>query len=284
LKQIISAIFDILTTDIANLPSKLHQSKEQDDKELKRHPHLGVVGIATHQGPRRINEDQICAGSSWGINYVVLADGLGGYHHAGDAARIAVRTFRDRIELIGRNNRTIQYEDIREIYAKVTFEIQKHTSVNNGWKTTIICVIERPRDILVTYLGDGQVYLVRGDSEAAISLAIGHRVNGRLGGVIGPEMTAEPVIMRISKSFRSGEIIVAGTDGVFNHDVTNAKPSLLKELVTYIQMNISREKPNEILARFLYQLYSQDLLDDNASLGLVVTGKAREYISKRRKA
>lgn len=275
MNHLMDIVSDILFTDIRQLPHKL--CKPKDIYSLNNHLKSSIVAVASHRGPRRINEDMVGSGSSQGLNYIILADGLGGYPHGRDAAQVAVKTFKREVEKIIARKKIIKYNDIKPMYRKTSVKVKKLARNSQGWKTTIICVIERPDDFLVSYLGDGQVYLVRGDTESAVPLMVGHRVKGLLGGVLGPEITAEPIIIQISKAFRSGEIIVAGTDGIFNQEIYTKKPNLLTDLISCLQNRFTMKEPNDILIRYLDQLHVHHLLDDNASLGVIMTRKAWEF-------
>jgi serine/threonine protein phosphatase PrpC len=279
MNEIMKAIIDILGTDVSQLPLfKSRKVKHQPIIHETGRFSSGFTAVSSHKGPKRINEDRICSGSSWGLHYMVIADGLGGYPHGGDAAQIAVNTFQSQIKDIKRKDQPLQCTWIKQVYQRAAKQIKKAASNARGWKTTLLCVIERPEDFLISYLGDGQIYLIRGDAEIAVPLMVGHRVGGLLAGVLGPELTAEPVTMQLSKSFRSGEIIVAGSDGVFNPEIQQVKPDLLMDLIKCYKDQIKTEEPTAILFRFLDQLHTQNLLDDNASLGLIVTGNARQYL------
>jgi len=280
MKELLQKIVDILLTDVTELPSKLH--KRKDTGLVVSHPAPGIIGVATHKGPKMFNEDVVLEGSSWGINFLILADGLGGCSHGGNAAKLTANTFHDEIEKIIKTSGKVQFNDIEPIYYSCAAKIKKHSRNGKGWKTTVICVVENQDDLLITYLGDGQVYLVRGDVESGIPLMVGHRVNGLLGGVVGPEITARPVIIRISKAFTKGEIIIAGTDGIFNPELKTAKPELLMELLAYIREKIRTDSMNNILRHFIDELYAQDLLNDNASLGVIITSRAHTTILNRR--
>lgn len=279
MNEIMKAIIDILGTDVSQLPLfKSRRVKHQPVVHKTDQLSSGFTAVSSHRGPKRINEDRICSGSSWGLRYMAIADGLGGYPHAGDAAQIAVNTLQSHMQDMIQKNKLAQLSQLRQVYTRAASEIKKAASDAKGWKTTMLCVIERPEDFLISYLGDGQIYLIRGDAEIAVPLMVGHRVGGLLAGVLGPELTAEPVIMQISKSFRSGEIIVAGSDGIFDSEIQQVKPDLLMDLIKCFKGQLKTEEPTTILYRFLDQLNTQNLLNDNASLGLIVTENARQYL------
>jgi|GEM_PF-2896759 len=278
MKEIMKAIIDILTEDVSRLPLlRSRKTKNQPSVRKVTQPCSGFVAASTHKGPKRINEDRICTGSSRDLRYIAIADGLGGYPHGGDAAQIAVDTFQTQIKAIKQKDTPVEIEWIRHVYTTAARKIKKAASGALGWKTTMLCVIEKPGDFFISYLGDGQIYLIRGDAEIAVPLMAGHRVNGLLAGVIGPELTAEPVIIQLSKSFRSGEIVVAGSDGVFNPEIQQAKPELLMDLIRSIKDQPKSEDPNAVIFNFLEELHLQNLLDDNASLGLIMTDNAVQY-------
>jgi hypothetical protein len=236
-----------------------------------------IVAIATHEGLKTKNEDRVLSRSSQAFSFVILADGLGGRPHGEKAAQTAVDVFRDELVTIEQEKGSVEFGDMKAIYETAASRLRTIIK-GKGGKTTLICIIERTGDFIISYLGDGQVYLMRGDTEMGIPLMITHRTKGLLGGTLGPEMTAQPVTMQISKAFRSGEIIVAGTDGVFNPEIGRVRPNLLIEFVSFFRDKYGLMPDNDILAEFLNHLHDLNLLEDNASLGLIITGQAREYM------
>jgi len=271
-------VVDFLFTDIRQLHKfKFKQPVETINDEPKSLL-PSIVAVATHAGPKKNNEDAVMMGSSWCHNYITIADGVGGCAKSKEAAEIATKVFTTLIKNRIQKHGTIQYQDIKPIYEQAAKSIRD----NKLGKTTLISIIEKPKCFIFSYLGDGQAYLLRGDTEAGVPLMIGHRKNGLLGGVISSSLTAEPVIMQISKGFISGEIIIAGTDGLFNEDIHKKRPDLLSELITTIRNTPMTTKFTQVLYDFLDKLNCENVLEDNASLGIIMTNKAAETLVKAR--
>ena len=278
MNEIMKAVIDILCTDIRKLSVfEPRKKKKSIITSQNTDSPTSIITVASHYGPKRINEDRVCCGSSWGQNYIAVADGLGGYPHGGDAAQIAIETFQNYIKKMKQKDALQSYTFLQQVYQEASRKIKKKASYTHGWKTTLLCVIERQQDFLISYLGDGQIYLIRGDMQIAVPLMVGHRVNGLLAGVLGPDLTAAPASLQLSKSFQSGEIIVAGTDGIFDSRIEQIRPNLLVDLIGFIHSSLNTKQPDTILYDFLDQLNTQGLICDNASLGVIITAKARQH-------
>jgi len=271
-------VVDFLFTDIRQLHKFKFKRPVETINDEPKFLLPSIVAVATHAGPKKNNEDAVMMGSSWNHIFLTIADGVGGCTKSKEAAETAVNVVTTSIKVHIQKCGTIQYQDIKPIYEQAAKSIRD----NKLGKTTLISIIEKPKCFIFSYLGDGQAYLLRGDTEAGVPLMIGHRKNGLLGGVISSSLTAEPVIMQISKGFISGEIIIAGTDGIFNDDIHSKRPDLLSELITTIRNTPMTKKFTQVLYDFLDKLNYENLLEDNASLGIIITNKAAEALVKGR--
>lgn len=278
MNQSFDSIADWLFTDIRQLPFFGARRQVEASTNVPKTMLSSIVAAATHAGPKRINEDAVTVGSSWCHNLVTIADGVGGREKGKEAAETAVRVFNGSIKTKIRQSGTIHCEDIKPIYEQAARAIRE----KKYGKTTLISIIEKPRYFIISYLGDGQAYFLRGDTEAGVPLVIGHRKNGLLGGTIGEILTAEPVVMQVSKAFISGEIVIAGTDGIFSDEIRSKKPELLSELLTTIKNASEDTNFTQVLYDFLDDLNKDNLLEDNATLGIIITRRAVDSMLKAR--
>jgi len=246
----------------------------------------GLIACSTHKGLREENQDRCRYGDLGLYKILVLADGVTRSLRGGQAADIAVNTFYDVIK------KACDVEEMdnsvfKQAY-KATVENLKQVANNelskseNRLETTIIAVVESKDRFFITYLGDGRIYLVRGDLEQGIQLMVTHKVGLALGGVLAPYgLLSKPVYIEHSKSFKAGEVIVAGTDGAFELENEGQEPVIRQVLnrlknKNVLQNNDTLTKPLDTL---LQDLASTGSLYDNATIGIIITEKAKNRLA-----
>lgn len=246
------------------------------------------MACSTHRGLKEENQDR-CKCGDFGLHKIlVLADGVTRSLHGGQAAEIAVNTFYEVMKNALDVRKEMDISVFREAYQETARKLKQvakcETSESeNRYETTIVAIVEAEDRFFITYLGDGRIYLVRGDMEQGIQLMITHKVGLALGGALGPYgMLGEPVFIEHSKSFKSGEIIVAGTDGAFELETEGGEPTI-RQILNRLK-NKDALQSNDALAKslniFLEDLANQHFLYDNATIGVIITERAKNKVAR----
>lgn len=245
----------------------------------------GLIACATHKGLKEENQDRCRCGDLDSFKILVLADGVTRSLRGGQAADIAVNTFYDVIKESCVSG-SMDIMTFKRAY-KLTVENLKQAAKydisesENKFETTIIAIVESEDRFFITYLGDGRIYLIRGDLEQGIQLMVTHRVGFALGGALAPYgLLSNPVYIEHSKSFNAGEIIVAGTDGAFELETEEYTPVIKQVLDKLRNKNVLRDNGTltEALNTLLQELAKSRSLHDNASLGVIITERAKERL------
>lgn len=251
-----------------------------------RHFIGGLVACSTHKGLKEENQDRCKCGDFRMHKILVLADGVTRSLHGGQAAEIAVNTFYDVIRNASDVRKEMDISVFKDAYKKTVEKLKQvakceNSESENRYETTVIAIVEAEDRFLITYLGDGRIYLVRGDLEHGIQLMITHKIGSALGGALGPyELLSQPVYIEHSKSFKSGEMIVVGTDGAFELETEGSEPTI-RQIINRLKNKDTLQSNNALtqtLKLFLENLASNSSLYDNATLGVIITEKAKDKL------
>lgn len=246
----------------------------------------GLLACSTNIGLKLENQDRFRCDDVGSCKILVLADGVTKSDHGGQAAEIAADTFYEVIKSACDSQGVMGVKVFQEAYQKTIERLKKvaqsETPENEKtYETTVIAIVEVEDRFHITYLGDGKIYLVRGDMERGIQLMITHTVGPSLGGALGPyDLLSEPVYVEHSKSFKSGEIIVAGTDGAFDWEAGEGNQPIVQilEILKNKDALCKQETLQQALDLFLRNLGDCKCLGDNATLGVILTEKARDAL------
>jgi len=247
----------------------------------------GLIACSTLRGKKPKNEDYHRIGRIGNWKVLIIADGVTNSLLGGDASSIAVNTFYDEIERVHNDLGVLSIQLLRQAYdiaAKRLSEVAlEKLGKTEGLETTIITIVEMEHSFLISYLGDGRIYLVRGDLEQGIQLMATHRVGSVLGGALGAYgLVGEPVCIEHSKSFQSGEVIIAGSDGAFEQEGNAGSPMII-QVLERLTRNVPSDDDalNELIGALLNDWSNQGFLSDDATLGILVTAKANKVLASR---
>ena len=233
------------------------------------------------------------------LNAVIVADGIGGLANGGDAARIAVSVAKDLLS----SDRPI---DINEVFANVQLSLHhivKSRADNielDQFGTTLLIATETKESFKVGYLGNGSIYHIRGNFEnclnesrptptCAVNLLNPQSIqkDGKetLTGFISPILLCEPSIIEIFKDKVNGDILIVTTDGLGSNDQIqlgkdgsgiwwSRTEMWLPELLKKIKFAIQNDSKPGTLKNFLNEMKANKKLDDDTTLGLIITNKA----------
>jgi hypothetical protein len=246
----------------------------------------GLIACSTHRGLKEENQDRCRCGDLGSYKILVLADGVTRTFRGGQAADIAVNTFYDVVKKAC-DAEEMDISVFKRAYG-VTVEHLEQTAKKeiseseHRFETTLIAIVESEDRFFITYLGDGRIYLVRGDLEQGIQLMVTHRVGLALGGALAPYgLLSSPVYIEHSKSFTAGEVIVTGTDGAFELETEGYEPVIRQVLHRLKNKNVLRNNDalTETLKTFLQELADTQSLHDNATIGVIITERAKNRLA-----
>jgi serine/threonine protein phosphatase PrpC len=248
----------------------------------------GLIACSTIRGIKPNNDDNFRVGHAGGCKFLVMGDGVTNSLGGGDASRITVNAFYDTIEKAYKVRQKMDFQVLERGYQNACNELKKtaleRTGKPEGFETTVIAVAETNISFFITYLGDGRLYLVRGDLERGAQLMISHRTGGVLGGALGAYgLHGRPVYIEHSKSFEFGEIIIAGTDGVFDLSNTDGKPAIdrILEKLRAEGVTSSTETLRQAIDQTLENMVMENLIEDDATLGVIISGNALRELGRR---
>jgi serine/threonine protein phosphatase PrpC len=258
-----------------------------DFVDMKRSP-KGLIACSSLMGKKPKNEDRCRVGRTDRWKVLIVADGVTNSQYSGDAAQITVDTFYEELERFENLKRKIIKPILKNAYQSAVFKLREAAlnklSKEEGYETTVMAILEARNAFVISYLGDGGIYLVRGDLGQGVELMVTHRVGGVLKGALGPYgLVGKPVYIEHSKSFNSGEIIMAGSDGIFGEGNTARKATVDKILEKFTDRNVLLSDSNlqQAIAAVLEDMFNQGLISDDATLGIVISDKAHKTLMEK---
>ncbi len=189
---------------------------------------LWDVAVATRTGNvRPANEDTVLAFTICGIQLLVLADGCGGTPYGGIASRAAVeevaRSISDDLWNFSSWQSTALMPILeRAIYTAAVRLSQESTAVgmtvsDSGMRSTLIIIAGGLDSYTFGYIGDGGAVVLRanGQPEPFLTPQKAHpHYSNILAASLGPWIEGAPVLGSVER--HPGELLIAGTDGVFD--------------------------------------------------------------------
>lgn len=249
-----------------------------DPTECRDPPRLG---FATHRGPvRRGNEDAGCVFSVGSHQVLVVADGVGGMKHGGDAAQIAVRAAKRSIQYAWRVAPQGQTPSppmmITASFAAASSRLASSglargfTSSSDGLRTTLIVVIATEDRFHYGQIGDGALCVVRADGSVEPLLDLRNEfptARGGLSATLGPTPHGAAVFGATER--RGSDLLIATTDGVADRvlSVFYSKTLVREAHRNHGDLTATAESLLERLAE--YRDEDMFTFDDNMTLALI---------------
>lgn len=286
---------------------------------------LSCVASSTHRAGQEDNQDAAAALTlPDGQQSVLVADGLGSFAWAGEAARFVVEA--SRRLLAGEGGMPLPQRALPELFPRVQAQLAVHAGAalaalpqdvraridpSQSWGTTLLVAAETTDLLIAAYVGNGGIFHLRGSffasgSEGALPWNVTNYLNphsiremGRealyryLGAAVEPHQI-EPTTFGLRKDTRFGDILLLCSDGIFSQDqVRYGEPgdgstwgelslpllAVLGSLRTCFAeaADLTAQRLEATLTTCLADLRTRELLDDDATLGLLVTGQACAY-------
>jgi len=219
--------------------------------------------ICTFSLPKK-GEDFVNSYEGKYLKALALADGVGSAILAKEAARCAVESFIQQVEEIDRPDLQSDFKTINGVWQKIgahfreQFENYKKENSNlspeNAFRTTLLTLVETKECYIFSYLGNGSLWVLRGDFGefiakslelepnwpprwpwSAVDIALVHSIpdvlnpNKEIGfsrgweevlyGYLGPNgCSIPPNIFQLSKDQVKGEVLLLCTDGLSSAD------------------------------------------------------------------
>lgn len=189
---------------------------------------------------------------------------------------------------------------------------------NQSFGTTLIVAAETQNTFIVGYVGNGAIWHLRGSfnefspsrylpwnalnylNPQSVESAEGKEAVYRLISFSDDEGEAIPTIIEIEKDMIYGDILMICTDGIYSSDQlevgrfkdgsiwTKAEPTMLRFFAAlnefFCSSNaVTDEALQRALEHYTSQLRTDGLLEDDASVGVIVTAAALKYQSNRKR-
>lgn len=233
------------------------------------------------------NEDSAVCVQNGAIAAVVIADGVGSSWHGDIASHAATLAFMTELE---KRKKTGEI-DFQELLVEVTHQISMEAQSIAGrpleaWPaSTLLSAIydEEDDSLVICYVGDGTIWIVRGDRQAGFPVLI--PTTNREGGlqhILHPEAPGDvrPVVAKIMNmsSWTGGCLAILATDGVpFDNGRT------VQELSNYIFRVFHDNAPRftkQVLSDALCKWLCEQRIDDDATIGILLTRATLELWEK----
>lgn len=247
---------------------------------------------------------------------VAIADGLGSSFDAHIASTLAVKVFLAGVYDLDQQGKVINADAVRQLWQLVARALA-HRFTNNAARyreqpqalqTTLATVIELADSFLISYLGNGSIFHIRGDFWSfwerrwpwcVTDLMLGHSFLSETGkdtlyGIVAPSgLTAEVRFLQLWKDTAYGDLLVLCSDGISSPDhlrvgrdagdklwleVNPHLDTLLNQcLKPYFTQLEQRGDTAAGLAQALQMFLQAQTFDDDATVGILVSHHARDY-------
>lgn len=259
----------------ALLPNSMMEAGNCRAEPTKRRH--GLVACARHPGPEwKGMQDYVECRDLGRCKVLAVADGVSASLHGEVAAEIAVKAFLQEVETAWDQGRRIGRGVMREAYHRACEQIRARVA-EEAWgsspQSTLIGVVETPGRFLISYVGDGAVVLSVGSMNYGMLLPhTGY--GGFLTKVVSAGPCPRPAYLEIDKGWSDGEVLLAGTDGVFPPGQTlRVAREIMSALRNHFRAACGRLGAQEV-ADTLLEYLSGLSFDDNRAVGVILTERA----------
>lgn len=247
-------------------------------------------------------------------NSIIVADGLGSLSFAGVASQIVVQSI--NAELLN-NFEKSERNDFKQIFENAKRKlINQATETGNDanhYGTTVIVALDKQEELEIAYAGNGAIWHIKGNFNEfpstylfpwnAVNLLNPHSIPQggkealyRLVSANSSFQEAEPSIINLRKDNFFGDILMICTDGIFSNDQLNmgsnsaGKWIKLEETMNLFFQKLkiyfeevtepNRENLNEFVTNYLEAI--KPIIDDDASIGILITPQVLQYQNNKR--
>lgn len=281
---------------------------------------LSCVASLTPKEDEQRNEDAAAefAGGEPPFRGVAVADGLGSFSNGRDAARFVI----ERVTAHATTLDLGSHQGLQELFARVRRELREYVGdlpdasslASTAYGTTLIVGVETPTQLIAGYTGNGAIWHLRGNFDdstpvfgmpwSSVNYLRPHslHVEGRerLYNLIDASEHFDdppPTIIAVNKDQQFGDILYICTDGLYSADQVRlgadpegalwigAEPSMTsfyQSLRAYLLQSCEPASFQAYWQDFLQGLKAAQLLEDDATLGVIVTGDALAHQQRKR--
>jgi serine/threonine protein phosphatase PrpC len=254
------------------------------------------------------------------VAVAAVADGLGSYSHAREAAKFVI----DRIAVLSNELRLDSAENLTDLFTRLRQDLRDHVRNSLGaplleehsYGTTLLIAVETPTQLLAAYAGNGGIWHLRGNFDdstgptripwCSVNYLRPHSVlvdgKERLYNLIDLSEKLDdlpPTVITVNKDLRFGDIIVLCTDGIYSADQAlhgidpkgdlwigagAAMVSFYERLRSFFSCPCQDLDLKRTMQEYLQDLKDRRLLEDDATIGIIVTGAALAHQQKKRRS
>lgn len=247
---------------------------------------------------------------------IAIADGIGSHAGADIASATCIAHLTKMVSL----SRLFQPVDLNVAIVEISAELRNEMVAakarlgdfdeSNCFGTTLVCALAERHELVVSYLGNGAAFHLRGDFAEArrdgafpwsgINLLGPHSrlIKGQniLTRYLGPHLSprlSRPTTVRVSRDAQNlGDILLICSDGLHSADQLQfglddrgkrwiGENELLSKLIDDLDLCLRQglktsEELQTLLSKHLSSLLQDKLMDDDCSVGVIVSGQVIE--------
>jgi PPM family protein phosphatase len=278
---------------------------------------ISCVASITPKAGEDQNEDAVVVLPAAAAFYqgVAVADGVGSCARAREAAQFAIGRVEALAATLGDPVGPHLHRLFAEVRRDLRMHAQSVTEPvpagEPAFETTLLVGLETPTQLAIAYVGNGAIWHLRGNFTQSINgsgqpwsavnylnpqsvLAAGREVlYGLISEVEGPRSVA-PTVLAVDKDDACGDLLVLCTDGIYSADQvpygndakgqvwTGVEPAMVllyRQLEAFFERRLQEPACGlaPLLEAYLLELKERQLLEDDATLGVLVTQAALDY-------
>lgn len=241
------------------------------------------IGLATNKGNvRSENQDYGLCFKIDGHDVLIVADGCGGVPHGQRAAYLAAVSAAVSVVRAYGMTRRWRSPHVKDVAARAIMDAAHRlavegdklniTDVRGGLRTTLIVVVGNKREVGFAYIGDGGGCVVRSNGDVNRFLdpqKAGDFAMNVLAASLGPLMEGEPVSGVMKRE--AGDLLIVGTDGVFDRVETTFPKDVLRGCIQY-KGNLQKTAEHIVDELASFKDAAGFICDDNLTLGIMGDG------------
>ncbi len=276
-----------------------------------------VASLTPKVGAGR-NEDAatVFQGVAPSLCALAIADGLGSYSHAREAAQLAIEQVAElspTLKIDSAEGLTQLFTQLRRGFRMYVRNSAAPCSEMGSYGTTLLVVVETPSQLLAAYVGNGGIWHLPGNFAesigpaglpwSAVNYLRPHSIRDggreRLYNIIDLSERFDsfpPTVITVNKDSRHGDIIVLCSDGIYSADQAiqgidekgdlwvspgATMAPLYDRFLSCFSQPCDDSSLSAALTSYLQDLKTRNLLEDDATIGVIVTGEALEYQKKK---
>lgn len=252
--------------------------------------------------------------SNLNIKGVIVSDGIGSHAFSEISSRFCVERAKEKLESLEKlpiDFKTLFHEIKIELIEYTSIELSDDDLNKTKLGTTLICAVELQEEYQIAYVGNGSIWQISGNFNHfgkaialpwnSINLLNPHTFEQKGKSVLYKyisiaDVSTIPSIIKLSKNEDAfGDIIIITSDGVYTSDeakigkddngvIWEMGEDTMIELYKTLDLFFSNN-PIEVnnadlefeLNKYLTLLRERDIMDDDTTLGIIISPKTIEF-------